>query len=50
MNRSRFITLLALNTLVVALLASTALAGAKAPEKKWEWDAPASDDPALLQP
>jgi hypothetical protein len=38
MNRSRILVLMALTVLVVALFASTALAGAKTPEKGWGWD------------
>jgi hypothetical protein len=45
MNRSRIIALVALLILVVALLASTALAGGKGSGKKWG----AGDDLALLQ-
>jgi hypothetical protein len=49
MNRSRTIVLMALLILVVALLASTALAGAKTPEKGWGWD-PVPVDLAPLEP
>lgn len=38
MNRTRTIILSALTILLVALLASTALAGAKTPEKGSGWD------------
>jgi hypothetical protein len=38
MNRSRIIVLMALSFLVVSLFASSALAGAKAPEKNWDWE------------
>ena len=47
MNRSRIIVLMALSFLVVSLFASSALAGAKAPEKNWDWE---PVDLALLQP
>jgi hypothetical protein len=47
MNRSRIIVLAALLILAVALLASTALAGAKDSGKKW--GAPAGADSALVQ-
>jgi hypothetical protein len=50
MNRSRIVGLAAVIILAVALLASTALAGAKAPEKKWEWGTQGSADPAQVEP
>ena len=38
MNRSRTVILMALMILLVAVVASTALAGAKTPEKGSGWD------------
>jgi hypothetical protein len=45
MNRSRILVLIALAILVVALLASTAIAGGKSSGRKWG----AGPDLALLQ-
>ena len=50
MNHSRIIVLVVLNILVAAVLASAALAGAKTPEKKWDWDAVDPTDTALVAP
>jgi hypothetical protein len=50
MNHTRIIVLFALDILVAALLASTALGGAKTPEKKWDWDPVDPADVAVLEP
>jgi hypothetical protein len=49
MNRNRTIVFATLLILALALFASTALAGAKTPEKGWEWD-PVPVDLASLEP
>jgi hypothetical protein len=49
MNRTRVLVLAALVTVLLALLASTALAGAKDPEKGGGWD-PVPVDLAPLEP
>ena len=50
MKVTRLVVLVAALIVMAALLASTALAGAKTPEKKWDWDITDLTDSALIEP